>query len=114
MQEQLEDVKGDIHNIQDKMKNNLEEEKRLMLESQKVTLTFENLPQNVNEDQVRHLLTNYQGVKEVFVNPGTWVAVVEFDNHANASLAQRGKINQFSKGFNMQYRCEWIPMGRRD
>eukprot|EP00344_Euplotes_crassus_P004554 CAMPEP_0197004468 /NCGR_PEP_ID=MMETSP1380-20130617/23136_1 /TAXON_ID=5936 /ORGANISM="Euplotes crassus, Strain CT5" /LENGTH=238 /DNA_ID=CAMNT_0042423265 /DNA_START=1 /DNA_END=718 /DNA_ORIENTATION=- len=71
MEEQIEEVKGDIDDIQDKMKETLEEEKRLMLESQKKTLTFENLPKNVTEDQVRHLLTHYQGIKDVFVNPGT-------------------------------------------
>lgn len=71
MEEQIEEVKGDIDHIQDKMQETLEEEKRLMLESQKKTLTFENLPKNVTVDQVKHLLTHYQGIKDVFVNPGT-------------------------------------------
>ena len=71
MKEQLEEVKGDINNMQDKMKNNLEEEKRILLENQKTALTFENLPRNVSEDQVKHLLTHYKGVKDVLVNQGT-------------------------------------------
>ena len=91
MKEQLEEVKGDINNMQDKMKNNLEEEKRILLENQKTALTFENLPRNVSEDQVKHLLTHYKGVKDVLVNQGTWVAVVDFEAHEDAALAQRGK-----------------------
>lgn len=71
MEEKLQEVKEDIDDIQDKMKTSLEEEKRLMLESQKKTLTFENLPKNINEEQVKHLLTHYKGVKDVFVNPET-------------------------------------------
>lgn len=107
MAEQLEEVKGDIDDIQDKMKANMEEEKRLMIESQKKTLTFENLPKNVKEDQVQVLLTHYQGVKEVFVNPETWVAVVEFETHASAELAQKGKLSvSYNIGVNGY---EWVP-----
>jgi hypothetical protein len=71
MQEQLEEVKGDITDIQGQMLSNKEEEKRLMLDAQKTSLTIENLPKDVTEDSVQLLLQNYQGLKAVFLNQAT-------------------------------------------
>ena len=92
MKAELEEVKGDINNIQGQMLSSKEEEKRLMLDAQKTSLTIENLPKDVTEDSVQHLLKFYPGVKDVFLNQATWVAVIEFDTHANAVIAQQGNL----------------------
>lgn len=71
MQAQLEEVKGDINDIQGQMLSNKEEEKRLMLDARKTSLTIENLPSDVTEESVQHLLKFYPGVKDVFLNQAT-------------------------------------------
>lgn len=68
MQEQLQEVRGDIDHIQQQLEQKKEEEKRILIDSQKTTLTVENLPQDTSEELLEQIFQKYQGLKSVFVN----------------------------------------------
>jgi len=68
MQEQLQEVRGDIDHIQQQLGLKKEEEKRILIDSQKTTLTVENLPLDTSEELLEQIFQKYPGLKSVFVN----------------------------------------------
>ena len=92
MVEEMNQIRGEITNLQSKLERNKVEERKEMINSLKTTLTVENLPSDITEKKVRDLFSKYPGIKEVYINDSTHVAVIEYETHSEAKSAQEGKI----------------------
>lgn len=68
MQEKLTEVKESIKEIGEKLEQKKEDERKVLVDSIKTSLTVENLPRDATEELLSDVFGKFPGMTNVFVN----------------------------------------------
>ena len=91
MQEQLQNVQGEISNIQGRLIQT-HEDKKEAIQAANATITVENLPDHADEQLIRNLFDRFPGITKIFINEATHVAVIDYETNLQAKNARDGKL----------------------